>query len=76
MDIFLTVTRPTGSSSQVNSDPDLAVLYVQAANEIAAKAGVPNDMTVSRLMQQDGVITVTEAEMVEESVIAACEEAA
>ena len=38
VDVFLTVTRPTGSTSQVNSDPDLAVLYVQAANEIAAKA--------------------------------------
>lgn len=76
VDVFLTVTRPAGSSSQVDSDPDLAVLYVQAANEIAAKAGVANDMTVSRLMQQDGVITLTEAEMDEESVTAACAEAA
>ena len=76
VDVFLTVIRPSGSASQVNCDPELAVLYVQAANQIAEKTGVPNDVTGSRLMQQDGVITLTEAEMDEDAVIAACEEAA
>ena len=76
VDVFLTVTRPAGSASQVECDPELAVLYVQAAALIAAKTDVPNDVTVSRLMQQDGVITLTEAEMDEEAVTAACGEAA
>ena len=76
VDVFLTVTRLSGSASQVDCDPELAVLYVQAANQIAAKTGVPNDVTVSRLMQQDGVITLTEAEMDEDAVITACRDAA
>jgi len=76
VDVFLTVTRPAGSASQVDSDPELAALYNEAAGQIAQKTGVPNDMTVSRLMQMDGVITLTEAEMDEDAVIAACEEAA
>ena len=76
VDVFLTVTCLSGSASQVDCDPELAVLYVQAANQIAAKAGVPNDVTVSRLMQQDGVITLTEAEMDEDAVTEACREAA
>lgn len=75
-DVFLTVTRPAGSSSQVDCDPELAALYVQAAKQIAERTGVQNDVTVSRLMQQDGVITLTEAEMDEEAVTAACAEAA
>lgn len=76
VDVFLTVTRPAGSSSTVECDPELALLYAQAAEQIAAKADVPNDLTVSRLMQQDGVVTLTEAEMDEEAVSAACAEAA
>ena len=76
VDVFLTVTRTEGSASQVDCDPELAALYVQAAVQIAAKTGVPNDVTVSRLMQQDGVITLTEAEMDEEAVTEACGEAA
>ena len=76
VDVFLTVTQPAGSASQVECDPELAALYVQAAMQIAAKTDVPNDVTVSRLMQQDGVVTLTEAEMDEEAVAAACEEAA
>ena len=59
----------------MDCDPELAVLYVQAANQIAAATGVLNDVTVCRLMQQDGVITLTEADMDEETVTAACAEA-
>lgn len=76
VDVFLTVTKPAGSSSQVESDPELAVLYFRAAEQIADKTGLPNDMSVSRLMQQEGVVTLTEAEMDEETVAAACAEAA
>ena len=76
VDIFLTVSRPAGSASQVDCDPELAFLYMLAAGRISEKTGVPNDLTVSRLMQQEGVITLTEAEMDEAAVTAACREAA
>jgi len=75
VDVFLTVTRPTGSASQVDCDPELALLYSQAAAQISAKADVPNDLTTSRLMKMEGVVTLTEAEMDEDAVIAACKEA-
>ena len=76
VEVFLTVTRLSGSASRVDCDPELALLYAQAAEQIAAKADVPNDLTVSRLMQQEGVVTLTEAEMDEDAVQAACKEAA
>ena len=76
VDVFLTVTRPVGSASQVECDPDLAVLYSRAAEQISAKADVPNDLTASRLMEMEGVVTLTEAEMDEDAVSAACKEAA
>ena len=76
VDVFLTVTRPAGSASQVNCDPELALLYSQAAEQISAKADVPNDLTTSRLMKMEGVVTLTEAEMDEDAVTAACREAA
>ena len=75
-DVFLTVTRPAGSASQVECDPELAALYSKAARQIAERTGVPDDVTVSRLMQQEGVITLTEAEMDEDAVAGACAEAA
>ena len=76
VDVFLTVTRPAGSASQVDCDPELAVLYSRAAEQISAKADVPNDLTASRLMRMEGVVTLTEAEMDEDAVITACKEAA
>ena len=76
VDAFLTVTRPAGSASQVNCDPELALLYSQAAEQISVKADVPNDLTASRLMKMEGVVTLTEAEMDEDAVTAACKEAA
>ena len=76
VDVFLTVTRPAGSASQVNCDPELALLYSQAAEQISAKADVPNDLTTSRLMKMEGVVMLTEAEMDEDAVTAACREAA
>ena len=76
VDVFLTVTRPAGSASQVDCDPDLAVLYSYAAEQISAKADVPNDLTASRLMRMEGVVTLTEAKMDEDAVSAACKAAA
>jgi uncharacterized protein (TIGR00255 family) len=60
----------------VESDPELAKLYIAAAAQIAGQTGVTNDMTVSRLMKMEGVLTLNEAEMNEELVSAICTEAA
>ena len=75
-DVFLTVKRTDSSAMTVESDPELAKLYIAAAAQIAGQTGVTNDMTVSRLMKMEGVLTLNEAEMNEELVSAICAEAA
>ena len=74
--MFLTVKRTDSSAMTVESDPELAKLYIAAAAQIAGQTGVTNDMTVSRLMKMEGVLTLNEAEMNEELVSAICAEAA
>lgn len=74
-DVFLTVKRTDTSAVDVVCDPDLAGLYLKAAEQIALKTGVENDMTVSRLMKMEGVLTVNEREMDEELVSSICTEA-
>ena len=76
VDVFLTVKRTDSSAMTVESDPELAKLYIAAAAQIAGQTGVTNDMTVSRLMKMEGVLTLNEAEMNEELVSAICAEAA
>ena len=51
-DVFLTVKRTDSSAMTVESDPELAKLYIAAAAQIAGQTGVTNDMTVSR--DEDG----------------------
>ena len=76
VDAFLTVKRLDASAVQVDCDPELAKLYREAAEKIAEKTGAPNDLTVSALMKMDGVVTITENEMDQDTVADACEEAA
>ena len=75
-DVYLTVKRTDTSAVSVECDPELAKLYVQAAAQLAVETGVSNDLTVSRLMNMDGVLTLNEREMDEELVAAICSEAA
>ena len=74
-DVFLTVKRTDDSSVEVECDADLAARYLDAAVQIAYKTGVDNDMTVSRLMKMEGVLTLNEREMDEELVSSICAEA-
>ena len=76
VDVFLTVKRTDMSASSVICDPELAALYAEAAKQLADKTGMPNDLTVSRLMQMEGVLTLNEQEMDEEQVSRICAEAA
>jgi len=75
VDVFLTVRRTDSSSTEVVCDPDLAMLYADAADKLSAQTGVQNDLTVSRLMKMEGVLTLNEREMDEEMVSAICAEA-
>ena len=74
-DVFLTVKRTEDSAVDVECDTDLAARYLDAAVQIAYKTGVENDMTVSRLMKMEGVLTLNEREMDEELVSSICAEA-
>ena len=70
----LTLRRISGSDSDVTVDETLAAAYMQAANTLQAATGAANDLTVSRLMQLDGVTTVTERALDEEALTAQCRE--
>ncbi len=74
-DVFLTVKRTDASAAEVARDEDLAARYLEAAERIAGKTGVENDLTVSRLMKMEGVLTLNEQEMDEELVASICAEA-
>ena len=74
-DVFLTVKRTGESAVNVDCDAALAARYLDAAVRIADKTGVENDMTASRLMKMEGVLTLNEREMDEELVSSICEEA-
>jgi len=76
VDVFLTVKRTDSSATSVICDPELAVLYTEAAMQLADKTGIQNDLTVSRLMQMEGVLTLNEQDMDEERVSEICTEAA
>ena len=75
-DVFLTVKRTDSSAVDVECDQELAGLYLKAAEQIAQKTHTENDMTVSRLMKMEGVLTLNEREMDEEFVASLCAEAA
>ena len=75
-DVFLTVKRTDASDKRIECNPELAALYAAAAKELSDRTGVQNDLTVSRLMGMDGVLTLNEREMDEELVASICSEAA
>lgn len=74
VDVQLTLRRISGSDSDVTVDATLAAAYMQAANTLQAATGAANDLTVSRLMQLDGVTTVTECALDEDALTAQCRE--
>ena len=74
MDVQLTLRRISGSDSDVTVDATLAAAYMQAAKTLQAATGAVNDLTVSHLMQLDGVTTVTECALDEEALTAQCRE--
>ena len=76
VDVYVTVRQTEGTSRVVEADTALAASYMEAAKAIRdAIAGVENDLTISRLMKLEGVTTLTESAMDEETVSALCQDA-
>ena len=75
-DVFVTIRNVSSSSSRVEADLDLAAHYLAIARELAEQTGAENDMTVSRILQMEGVTSVEEAEMDQDLISDICSEAA
>ena len=75
-DVFVTIRNVSSSSSRVEADLDLAAHYLEIARELAEQTGAENDMTVSRILQMEGVTSVEEAEMDQDMISDICSEAA
>lgn len=77
VDMYVTVNRVDGGARQVTADAQLAAGYRAIAAQLAEASGVTDDLTVTRLMTLEGVVTVAEADMDEDAVSAlavqACE---
>lgn len=74
VDVYITVRQLEGANREVLTDAALASAYMAAASRLQEAAGAVNDMTVTRLMQLEGVTTLTESAMDEEAVSALCME--
>ena len=75
VDVFLTVRNTEASPVQIKVDEELACQYRDAGTAIAEACGAENDLSVSRLLAMEGVVTLAEKEMDRETVTALCSEA-
>ena len=75
VDVFVTVARTDASDRQVQVDEALAAAYRDAAVRLAEVLGRAQSLDLAQLMAMEGVVTVTESDMDEEAVSAACRRA-
>ena len=75
VDVFVTVARTDASERQVQVDEALAAAYRDAAERLAEVLGRAQRLDLAQLMAMEGVVTVTESDMDEEAVSAACRRA-
>jgi len=75
VDVYITVRQTEGASRQVEADTALAASYVEAARAIRDVTGAQDDLTVTSLLRLEGVTTLTESAMDEETVSALCQDA-
>ena len=75
VDVFVTVARTDASDRQVQVDEALAAAYRDAAVRLAEVLGRAQRLDLAQLMAMEGVVTVTESDMDEEAVSAACQRA-
>ena len=75
VEVYLNVRSISEGTRQVETDTALARGYAAAAEAISAATGIEGRLSVKDLMEMEGVVTLTEAEMDQDAVIRACGEA-
>ena len=74
-DVYITVRNTESSSTEIVTDRELARQYLKAGRDLSEELGTENDLTVSRLLALEGVVTVTDTEPDQEFLKAICAEA-
>ena len=75
VDVFLNVRNTEEGAGEVQTDLRLAQAYARAERMIAEAVGKPENLDVRTLMTLEGVVTLAEQEMDQETVEALCVEA-
>ena len=75
VDVFLNVANTEEGSREVQTDLHLARAYAEAAGRIAGETGAEDRISVRDLIALEGVVTLAEKEMDQETVAALCGEA-
>ncbi len=75
VDVFLNVRNTEESAQEVQTDLHLARAYARAAEMIAEAAGRENNLDLNALMRLEGVVSLAEKEMDQDTVLALCGEA-
>ncbi len=73
VDVFLAVKTVGEGNKRVTINEDLARAYFEAGQSISALTGCGNDLSLSHLMQMEGVLEVAEDVMDEDAMTALCE---
>ena len=75
VDVFITVTNAAGNLSEISVDSELARKYLEAGKALSQQLGAENDLTVSNLIKMEGVITLAETDIDQDTVKSLCTEA-
>ena len=75
VDVFLTVRSTETSAVQISVDEELARQYCETGKVLEGTIGAEYDMSVSKLLAMEGVVTLTEKEMDQSLICAMCAEA-
>ena len=74
VDVFLTVRSTESSAVQISVDEELARQYCETGKVLEGTIGAEYDMSVSKLLAMEGVVTLTEKEMDQSLISAMCAE--
>ncbi|MBQ3705537.1 MAG: YicC family protein [Clostridia bacterium] len=75
VDVFLTVRNTEEGAQEVQTDLHLARDYAEAARKIGDSVGISGELRARDLMALEGVVTLTEKEMDQNTVMDLCSEA-
>ena len=75
VDVFLTVRSTESSAVQISVDEELARQYCETGKVLEGTIGAEYDMSVSKLLAMEGVVTLTEKEMDQSLISTMCAEA-